>query len=242
VDGLVPRHGERGHVHGLRVRPGEDARRGSLGRIHQVHGRANFILPSDIDGATPPPEGTPGYFYTFKDRSFHGGGPDRIELYALDVDPAHPGQSTFTLEGSFRISPFTYTVCGFFNFNCVRQRNTDQRIQVVSEWPMHRFPYINFGDHKTLLGNFTVGGGTGETGAAIRWFELRNTGAGWRLRQQGTYDPGDGNDRFMGSIAMDRAGNRAGLLGLEQRDLPEYPLRDPSPPETLPARSGPSGL
>jgi hypothetical protein len=125
------------------------------------------------------------------------------------VDPALPGQSTFTLEATFPVPPFPYTVCGFFQSNCVRQRNTDQRIYVVSEWPMHRFPYINFGDHQTLLGNFTVGGGMGETGAAIRWFELRNTGAGWRLHQQGTYDPGDGNDRFMGSIAMDGAGNIA---------------------------------
>jgi hypothetical protein len=171
-------------------------------------GQTNFLLPADVDGPTPPPPGTPGYFYTFKDKAFHGR-PDRIELFTLDVDWRDPGISTFTLQNVFFLARFTYTVCGFFNFDCVRQRSTAQRIDVVSEWPMHRFPYRNFGDHETLLGNFTVGGGLGETGAAIRWFELRNDGNGWELYQEGTQDPGDGNDRFMGSIAMDGAGDIA---------------------------------
>jgi hypothetical protein len=171
-------------------------------------GQTNFLLPGDLDGPTPPPDGTPGYFYTFKDNIFHGGR-DRIELFALDVDWTHPSLSTFALQDLARLAPFTFTVCGFFNFDCARQRMTNQRIDVVSEWPMHRFPYRNFGDHETLLGNFAVGGGLGEVGAAIRWFELRNAGSGWELYQEGTHDPGDGNDRFMGSIAMDGAGNIA---------------------------------
>jgi hypothetical protein len=171
-------------------------------------GQTNFLLPADVDGPTPPPAGSPGYFYTFKDNSFHGG-QDRIEVFAFHVDFVNPNLSTFVVAATIPVAPFTYTVCGFFNFDCVRQSGTQQRIDVVSEWPMHRFPYRNFGDHQTLLGNFTVGGGLGQTGAAIRWFELRNTGTGWTLYQQGTHDPGDGNDRFMGSIAMDGAGDIA---------------------------------
>jgi hypothetical protein len=60
-----------------------------------------------------------------------------------------------------------------------------------------------------LLGTFVVGGGLGEVGSALRWFELRNTGADWSLYQESTYDPNDGHDRLMSSIAMDRAGNIA---------------------------------
>jgi hypothetical protein len=74
------------------------------------------------------------------------------------------------------VEPFTFTVCGFFNFNCIRQQGTAQRVDAVSEWPMHRFPYRNFGTHQTLVGTFTVGGGLGEEGASIRWFELRHSG------------------------------------------------------------------
>ena len=171
-------------------------------------GQTNFLLPADLDGSTPPPAGSPGLFYTFKDNSFHGGA-DRIEVFALDVNFANPGLSTFTMVANLPIAPFTYTVCGFFNFNCVRQLGTNQRVDAVSEWPMHRFPYRNFGSHETLVGTFTVGGGNGNVGAAIRWFELRKTGGSWTLFQQGTHDPDDGHDRFMGSIAMDGGGNIA---------------------------------
>jgi hypothetical protein len=45
--------------------------------------------------------------------------------------------------------------------------------------------------------------------AGIRWYEIRNTAGTLSLFQQGTYAPGvtDGIHRWMGSIAMDRAGN-----------------------------------
>ena len=171
-------------------------------------GQSNFLLPADLDGPVAPPANAAGYFYTFKDNAFHGGA-DRIELFRLDPDFVTPNNSTFTMQASFPIAPFTYTVCGFFNFNCAKQKGTTQRIDVVSEWPMHRFPYRNFGTHETLLGNFAVGGGLGEVGSAIRWFELRATGGAWTFFQEGTHDPGDGHDRFMGSIAMDGAGNIA---------------------------------
>ena len=171
-------------------------------------GQNNLLLPADLDGPLPPPPDTPGYFYTFKDDRFHGGR-DRIELFKLEVEWANPSSATFGLEARFGIPPFTFTVCGFFNFDCARQPGTSQRIDVVSEWPMHRFPYRNFGSHESMVGTFTVGGGLGEVGAAIRWFELRKAGFGWTLYQQGTFDPGDGHDRFMGSIAMDGAGDIA---------------------------------
>jgi hypothetical protein len=171
-------------------------------------GGTNLYLPGDVDGATPPPAGAPGLFYTFKDNSFHGGS-DRIEVLELDVDWVTPANTTFTLVDSVGISPFTYTACGFFNFNCAFQPGTAQRVDVISEWPMHRFPYRNFGTHQTLVGTFTIGGGNGQAGAAIRWFELRKTGADWVLFQEGTIDPDDGHDRFVSSIAMDDAGNMA---------------------------------
>ena len=171
-------------------------------------GQTNFLLPADHDGPTAPAAGSPGLFYTFKDNSFHGGS-DRLELFSLHADFVNPGSSTFSLTATLPITSFTYTVCGFFILDCVRQLGTTRRLDPVSEWPMHRFPYRNFTGHQTLLGNFTVGGGSGNVGAAIRWFELRNTGTGWTLFQEGTFDLGDGHDRFMGSIAMDGSGNIA---------------------------------
>ena len=196
-------------------------------------GQTNFLLPSNFTGPNAPPAGSPGYFYTFKNNTFPGGAGDRIELFALAADFTNPTQSTFTMVATMPITPFTYTVCGAFNFDCADQPGTTRKLDVVSEWPMHRFPYRNFSDHQTLLGDFTVGGGTGEVGAAIRWFELRNTGSGWNLFQEGTFDPGDGNDRFMGSVSMDGLGDIAlGFTVSSSMTFPSirYATRSPNDP------------
>lgn len=181
---------------------------GAAATFQKFTGGDNLYLPSDLDGTTPPPAGAPNYFYTFLDNSFHGGS-DRLEVYAFDVDWVTPANTTFTLHAAIPVTPYTYTVCGFFNLSCIKQAGTTQRVDAVSEWPMFRFPYRNFGTHQSLVGTFAIGGGLGETGSALRWFELRNTGSGWTLYQEGTHDANDGLDRFMGSIAMDGSGNIA---------------------------------
>jgi hypothetical protein len=181
-------------------------------------GETNFLLPADVDGSSTPGGG--GLFYTFKDDSFHGGG-DRIELFELVPDFVTPGNSTFGVINTFPVTSFTYTVCGFFNFDCIPQKNTGQRVDAVSEWPMHRFAYRRNGSKQSLVGNFTVGGGTGSAGAAIRWFELRKSAGTWTLFQEGTHDLDDGLDRFMGSIAMDAGGNIA--LGYSASSSSRFP-------------------
>ncbi len=182
---------------------------GASATFQKYTGGTNLYLPSDVDGSAPPPTGAPNIFYTFKDNSYHGGGSDRIELREFHVDWTTPANSTFNLVTTLPIASFTYTPCGFFNFNCVRQLGTTQRFDALGEWPMFRFPYRNFGTHQSLVGTFVVGGGLGNVGAAVRWFELRKTGASWTLYQQGTHDPGDGHDRTNPSIAMDKNGNIA---------------------------------
>jgi hypothetical protein len=183
-------------------------------------GETNFLLPADLDGSARPSGG--GYFYTFKDDAFHGGR-DRIELFRLTPNFDEPKKSSFELIERFPIADFTYTVCGFFNFDCIPQKGTPQRVDAVSEWPMQRFVYREIGSVPHLLGNFTVGGGYGSAGAAIRWFELRGGyfDGNWRLFQEGTQDLGDGLDRFMGSVAIDKVGSIA--LGYSASSRTDYP-------------------
>ena len=171
-------------------------------------GVSNFMLPSDVDGSRPPPPGSPNYFYTFKDNAFHRVAADRLEIREFHADFAAPANSTFRLTGSINITPFKYTVCGAFVFDCIPQRGTAQKLDPVSEWPMFRFPYRNFRTHESLAGTFTVEGATRDT-AAVYWFELRKLGGGWGLHQQGKIDSNDGVSRWIGSIAMDSAGNLA---------------------------------
>ena len=182
--------------------------RGKGAKFQWFTGQTNLLLPANLDGKARPLAGTPEHFYTFKDDIFHGG-TDRLEVYDFHVNWLNLSGSTFTLANSIDISPFTYTVCGFFHFSCIKQKNTTRRIDALSEWPMFRFPYRHFGTYEALAGTFTVGGGLGGSGAAVRWFELHNSGTGWSLFQEGTVDPGDGNDRFVASIAMDRQDNLA---------------------------------
>lgn len=181
---------------------------------------SNFMLPADVDGSTPP-DTQGGLFYTFKDAAFHGVSSDLLEVLRFTADFTTPSNSTLTTVRTVTTTPFVYTACGFFNMDCVSQAGTTRKLDVVSEWPMQRFAYRRFADHEALVGNFTVGGGSGPAGAAIRWFELRNTGSGWALHQEGTQDSGDGLDRFMGSIAIDAAGDIA--LGYSASSPSAYP-------------------
>ncbi len=71
---------------------------------------------------------------------------------------------------------------------------------------MFRLAYRNFGDHESLVGNFTV---NSSSVAGIRWFELRGVTAGpVTTFQDSTYQP-DTTWRWMGSVAMDKFGNMA---------------------------------
>lgn len=181
---------------------------GQPATFQKFSGQTNFMLPSDLDGSFAPPAGSPNYFYTFKDNSFpsHGGGIDRLELFAFHADFTSPANSTFTQIASIPIASFTYTVCGFFNLECIPQPAPGETLDPISEWPMWRLAYRNFGSYEAMVGNFTVD--VGNDRAGIRWFELRKSSGGtWSLYQQGTHAPDAANHRWMGSIAMDKNGN-----------------------------------
>jgi len=85
---------------------------------------------------------------------------------------------------------------------------------------MWRLQYRNFGSHEMLVGNFVTDVDATDHGG-IRWFELRKTGAGpWTLFQEGTHAP-DQAHRWLGSIAMDQAGNIA--LGYSVSSMSVFP-------------------
>jgi hypothetical protein len=182
---------------------------GQAATFQKFSGQTNLLLPSDLDGAAAPPTGAPNYFYTFKDNPLPepDGESDRLEIFAFHVDFTTPANSTFTQVATIPIASFTYTVCNFFVLACIPQPAPGQKVDAVSEWPMFRLAYRNFGSYETLVGNFTVDVGSDRAG--IRWFELRKSGSGlWALYQEGTHAP-DSHHRWMGSMAMDQDGNIA---------------------------------
>jgi hypothetical protein len=187
----------------------------------------NLMMPADIDGPTGPPTGSPGVFYTFRDGGesyFNNPSADSIDVYEFDVDWNTPANSTYTLVEVITptqgLANFNWTVCGFFVSNCIPQPGTSQGIDSASWWPMQRLVYRNFGSHETLIGAWTVDVNSVGDRAAPRWFELRDTGAGWFIHQQGTQSP-DATHRWMPSIAMDGSGNIA--LGYSLGDGGKFP-------------------
>jgi hypothetical protein len=70
---------------------------------------------------------------------------------------------------------------------------------------MYRLAYRNLGTHESLVVNHSVAAGAG---GGIRWYEIDDPGGTPTLAQQSTFAP-DGNFRWMGSIAMDQAGDIA---------------------------------
>jgi hypothetical protein len=182
------------------------------------------MLPSDLDGPTPPPAGSPNYFVQVDDGVwFTPPIADRLQIWPFHVDWTTPSQSTFGPTGStdtgvvLSTAPFDSNLCGY-DPNCVPQPGTDvlgdpsPRVDALSDRLMYRVGYRNFGDHEALVLNHTVDA-DGTDHAGIRWYEVRHDPAsgpagGWAIHQQGTYAP-DGRHRWMGSIAMDAAGNIA---------------------------------
>jgi hypothetical protein len=90
---------------------------------------------------------------------------------------------------------------------CVPQPGPANKVDDLSNRLMWPLQYRNFGDHQAMVTNQTVNSGTNT--AAVRWYELPTTGASWGIHQQNTFAPSDSSYRWMGSAAMDKAGNIA---------------------------------
>src|SRR6266576_3367352 len=175
------------------------------------------LLPSDLDGMTPPPAGSPNYFVGSEDNNGPYGAPaDALTIWKFHYDPAMPNLSTFTLTNTLPTSPFNsiLALCGGGRA-CIPQPGTANKIDHLGyrQRPLFRLAYRNFGSHESLVTNQSVSAGTGSNGevSGIRWWELRSPNSSPVIFQEGTYAPGltDGIHRWMGSIAMNSLGDIA---------------------------------
>lgn len=165
------------------------------------------LLPSNLDGATFPPAGTPNYLLNL--------GQNSLNLWTFHVDFTAPANSTFAGPTPITVGTFTMS-CQASNGICIPQPGTAQRLDAVSDRLMPRLAYRNFGTYQSLVVNHTVGAG----GAGVRWYELRVTAGTPQLYQQGTIKP-DSNSRWIGSAAMDKVGDIA--IGYNVSGAAVYP-------------------
>lgn len=171
-------------------------------------GDANY-LPSDVDGPTPPTDGTPGYFLNFESLS-------SLRLYELSPDFVM-GTATLTqATADIAVASFTEACNGAV---CIPQPNS-QLLDSLGDRLMYRLAYRVFGsDHNAMVVNHSVLAGSS---VGVRWYELRQPSAGgaFALYQQGTFAP-DSASRWMGSAAMDGTGNIA--IGYSKSSSSVYP-------------------
>ncbi|GAB4188660.1 MAG: hypothetical protein Tsb002_15130 [Wenzhouxiangellaceae bacterium] len=170
-----------------------------------------IFTPVDLNGA-PPPAGSPAYFIRHRDEEFHGDAnpdpnTDRLELWTLDVDFNNSNNTTFSKLPDVIVSDFDTNLCPPVSvFSCVPQPNGGSRLDPLLEVVMNPASYRNFGTHETITGVLQTDVGDFQDHVGERWFELRNSGSGWALHQEGTYSP-DSDHRFMGMVNMDQDGN-----------------------------------
>jgi hypothetical protein len=168
----------------------------------------NF-LPSDLDGPTPPADGTPGVFLNFQTAS---------TLRQYQFTPNFAAPLTTILNGPIDIPVASFAqACN--GGTCIVQPNSN-KLDSLGDRLMYRLAYRMFSDHASMVVNHSV---TAGSSVGVRWYELQAplaTPTQFSLYQQGTFAP-DAAYRWMGSAAMDGAGNIA--IGYSKSSSSVYP-------------------
>lgn len=151
-------------------------------------------MPADVDGSNMPGVDEPcPVMYIRGDR--------KIVMMELMPDWDNPATGS-TLSATNILTPNYFTP----RTSDIIQPN-GQGLDHLGNMIMNRLAYRKFDDHASMVVNHTVQSG-GK--AAIRWYEFRKTGTeDWSIYQQGTYAPGDGANRWMGSAAINANGDIA---------------------------------
>jgi hypothetical protein len=184
---------------------------------------AGGMLPSDVDGLTAPPPGTPNLFFEFRADEF--GDPfDALRLYEFHADFATPGNSTLTVRPDLAVAAFdARSPNSRATVEQPSPAGSSDYVDAIADRMMFRVAYRTLaGGVQSFACNWTVNvSGVNPTGAStyqagIRFTELRrDAGTGdVTIQNQVTYAPGAGNGAtgrnvWMGSAAQDYQGNSA---------------------------------
>jgi hypothetical protein len=174
------------------------------------------LLPPDVDGNTKPKNDAPAPIVgTQDDNAPYGATSDALNIWEFDVKWRSTPIASLVFKAQLPVASFNSVfpcVGGFGSRDCLPQpgvTDTTRWLDILSyrQRPTFRLAYRNLGTSESLLTNQSVEALPGVAGA--RWYEIRRTNGVYSLRQQGTYAPGDGIHRWMGSIAADKNGNFA---------------------------------
>ncbi len=174
------------------------------------------LLPPDVDGKTKPKTDAPAPIIgTQDDGAGYGATFDAVNIWELRVQWNATATASLSGPTQLPVAPFDSVfpcVGGQGSRDCLPQpgiTNTAQYLDILSyrQRPTYRLAYRNFGTYESYVTNQSVEAAPGVAG--VRWYEIRRMNGAYSIYQQGTYAPGDGIHRWMGSAAMDKKGNLA---------------------------------
>jgi hypothetical protein len=172
------------------------------------------LLPPDIDGTRRPINGAPAPIVgTQDDGGPYGATFDALNIWELSVQWQANPVASIVLKTQLPVASFdSIFPCAPGSRDCLPQPgivNPQQFLDILSyrQRPTFRLAYRNFGTYEALVTNQSVEALPGVAG--VRWYEIRRTGGSYSVFQQGTFAPGDGVHRWMGSVAMDKKGDIA---------------------------------
>lgn len=187
------------------------------------------LLPTDIDGAYPPPPGTPEIMWSFDNTSTGCGAAAAagcLQMWRFKPDWTTPANSEFkgVLTGTGGVGaplilptqPITVPCAAFTRTQCLPQATTTNKLEALGDRLLQRVSYRNFMDdptnpHESIVIQHGNDPGVANNESAIRWYEIRDPRNNPVIYQQGNIAPLDNAARFGGAIAIDRFGN-IGLL------------------------------
>ncbi len=161
--------------------------------------------PANLLG-TDAPADVPGYIVYLQDDGWSGVTYDHLKVWEIDVDFVTASNSTISAPLEIPTDPFN-SVFAPFGTGDVEQPGTGNKIDMIGGVISFAANYRSFAGHNSWVITFNDDIDGNDT-SGVRWIELRNDDANdWDVYQEGTYAPADGHSRFMGSAAMDAAGN-----------------------------------
>ena len=173
--------------------------------------------PANLTGVDYPDD-LPGYIVYLQDDGWSGITYDHLKIWEIDVDFDNPTSSTISSPLEIPTDPFNAYFAPF-GAGDVAQPGTGQKIDMITGVISYAANYRSFGTHNSWV--ITFNDNVDGTNAGVRWIELRNDATNpWEVFQEGTYAPADDNSRFMGSAAMDAAGNIGLAFNIASATLP----------------------
>jgi len=172
------------------------------------------LLPPDVDGKTKPKSDAPAPIIGTQDDGAAYGAPiDALNIWELNVLWNSKPSASLIYKAQLPVAAFDSVFpCAPTSRDCLPQpgiSNPAQFLDILSyrQRPTYRLAYRNFGTYESFVTNQSVEALPGVAG--VRWYEIRRVNGAYSVYQQGTYAPGDGVHRWMGSAAQDKKGNMA---------------------------------